>query len=257
MTLRGRRTSGRDKTAPSAFSIQHHRQRLRRSTGPIRPHRAKAGGQKPPNASSPSCSKNASRSREKMRQGRNFRTVLYTVRWCDPFAEALRGRSRERPDHARRQSSDTAVASGARAAGSGLFPRTGRGPAPHAPALGDRLHALPSSIPHLTRSALLPSAPWRPAPAGHRRRQTFERYPIGRLHIGIAEVQTTEGKPGQVRGRPTRCDGGQKHRTLEAVSCRVQAILTDNGMSSKTGDLSQPGLGCAQLMCLIPIIMIM
>lgn len=66
--------------------------------------------------------------------------------------------------------------------------------------LDDCLYALQPSIPHLTRSALhrclrrhgisrLPDVE-RDRP----RRQEFKRYPIGFFHIGIAQVQTAEGK---------------------------------------------------------------
>jgi hypothetical protein len=66
--------------------------------------------------------------------------------------------------------------------------------------LDDCLYALQPTIPHLTRSALhrclqrhgisrLPDVE-----GDKPRQQRFKRYPIGFLHIDIAEVQTAEGK---------------------------------------------------------------
>ena len=47
-------------------------------------------------------------------------------------------------------------------------------------------------------AAPLPATPWHLPSAGHRRRkpkrQRFKRYPIGFIHVDIAEVQTAEGK---------------------------------------------------------------
>jgi len=59
--------------------------------------------------------------------------------------------------------------------------------------LDDCLYALQPSIPHLTRSALHRCL--QPDIEGDKpKRQRFKRYPIGFFHIGIAEVQTAEGK---------------------------------------------------------------
>src|ERR1700760_3880739 len=65
--------------------------------------------------------------------------------------------------------------------------------------LDDCLYALQATIPHLTRSSLhrlfqrhaisrLPSV------EGSRPRQRFKTYPLGYVHIDIAEVSTAEGK---------------------------------------------------------------
>jgi hypothetical protein len=65
--------------------------------------------------------------------------------------------------------------------------------------LDDCLYALQATVPHLTRSSLhrffkrhaisrLPSA------EGTRRRRRFQAYPLGYVHVGLAEVWTNEGK---------------------------------------------------------------
>jgi hypothetical protein len=75
--------------------------------------------------------------------------------------------------------------------------------------LDDCLYALQATIPHLTRSSLhrclqrhgmisrLPEVTGdKPA------KQPFKRYPIGYVHIDIAEVRTEEGKLHLVNGPP-------------------------------------------------------
>lgn len=141
--------------------------------------------------------------------------------------------SRERHDHVRRQSSNTAIASFARAAEPGARDQSedggevaqagdGRGyedrangtavhragrsrgsddrgiSSPHA--FGRLPYALQPSIPHLTRSALHRCLQRHgisrlPDVEGDKpKREKFKRYPIGFFHIDIAEVQTAEGK---------------------------------------------------------------
>src|SRR6056297_752431 len=117
--------------------------------------------------------------------------------------------------------------------------------------LDDCLYALQPSIPSLTRSSLhrclqrhgisrLPDV------AGDKpKRQKFKRYPIGFLHINIAEVQTAEGKLYLFVGidrtskfAVTQLVEKTDRRTaweflqhmLEAVPYQVHTILTDNGI---------------------------
>ncbi len=80
---------------------------------------------------------------------------------------------------------------------------------------------------------------------GKPKRRKFKRYPIGFFHIGIAEVQTAEGKlflfVGMHRTSKfavTQLVESADRRTareflqhmLEAVPCEVHTILTDNGI---------------------------
>ena len=65
--------------------------------------------------------------------------------------------------------------------------------------LDDCLHALQPSIPHLTRSSLhrclhRHDTSCLPGMEGDKPKKKFKRYPIGYVHIDIAELHTTEGK---------------------------------------------------------------
>lgn len=144
------------------------------------------------------------------------------------------GTSRERHDHARRPSSNTAIASFARGAepGTGDQSQDGgkvaqagdsrgsedraEGPSFNDPAqdeeaaivafrrhtllpLDDCLYALQPSIPHLSRSALhrclqRHGISCLPDIEGDKRKRQRQRYQIGFFHMDIAKVQTAEGK---------------------------------------------------------------
>jgi hypothetical protein len=117
--------------------------------------------------------------------------------------------------------------------------------------LDDCLHALPPTIPNLTRSSLH-RCPRRhgisrsPDVEGDRpARRTFKAYPTGYVHIDIAEVQTAEGKLSlhvaidrtskfafvQVVRKTGRTSASAFLMALiEAVPYRIHAVLTDNGI---------------------------
>jgi transposase InsO family protein len=125
--------------------------------------------------------------------------------------------------------------------------------------LDDCLYALQPTLPHLTRSSLhrclqrhgisrLPDTDG-DAP----RRAKFKRYPIGFLHIDIAEVRTEEGRLYllvaidrtskfafvALHEKVTRRVAGNFLRALvEAVPYKVHTVLTDNGthLTEPTGD---------------------
>ena len=117
--------------------------------------------------------------------------------------------------------------------------------------LDDCLYALQATIPHLTRSSLhrclqrhdisrLPEIKGEAAP-----KKKFKQYPIGYLHIDIAEVRTEEGKlylfvaidrtskvcyaelHEQAR-RATACDF--LRAVIDAFPYQIHTILTDNGI---------------------------
>jgi len=115
--------------------------------------------------------------------------------------------------------------------------------------LDDCLYALQATIPHLTRSSLhrlfqrhaincLPSA------EGSRPRQKFKAYPIGYLHIDLAEVSTEEGRLylfvaidrvskfafAELHDRATRRIAADfLRRLVERVPYAIHTVLTDNG----------------------------
>ncbi len=194
--------------------------------------------------------------------------------------------SRQRHDHARSPSSNTAIASFARGAEQGTRhqPQDGakwrkretvedRKTGPKEPrstvvteadeamivafrrhtllTLDDCLYALQPSIRHLTRSALHRCLQRHdisrlPEVEGDKpKRQKFKRYPIGLLHIDIAEVQTAEGKlhlfvaidrtsklavAQLVETADRRTAWEFLERVLEAVPYKIHTILTDKGI---------------------------
>ena len=117
--------------------------------------------------------------------------------------------------------------------------------------LDDCLYALQPSIPNLTRPNLhrclqrhgisrLPKIEGdRPA------KKTFKKYPIGYVHIDIAEVQTEEGKLylfvaidrtskfayAELHERATRMLAKEfMEQLIKAVPYKIHTILTDNGI---------------------------
>jgi transposase InsO family protein len=115
--------------------------------------------------------------------------------------------------------------------------------------LDDCLYALQATIPHLTRSSLhrlfqrhdisrLPSV------EGDKPKKRFKEYPIGYVHIDIAEVRTGDGKLymfvaidrvtkfafAELHERATRRTAADfLRRLIEAVPYRIHIVLTDNG----------------------------
>ncbi len=115
--------------------------------------------------------------------------------------------------------------------------------------LDDCLYALQPTIPHLTRSSLhrlfqryeisrLPSV------EGDKPRKKFKTYPIGYIHIDIAEVWTEEGKLymfvaidrvskfafADLHERATRRIAADfLRRLIELVPYKIHTVLTDNG----------------------------
>ena len=129
--------------------------------------------------------------------------------------------------------------------------------------LDDCLYALQSTLPHLTRSSLhrclqrhgisrLPDTEGdKPS------RSKFKRYPIGDLHIDIAEVRIEQGKLHlfvaidrtskfafvELHEKATRRIAANFLRTLSAaVPYRIHTVLTDNGthFTEPTGDGCTP-----------------
>jgi len=115
--------------------------------------------------------------------------------------------------------------------------------------LDDCLYALQATIPHLTRSSLhrlfqrhgisrLPSVEDPPA------RRQFKAYPLGYVHIDLAEVSTEEGKLylfvaidrvskfafAELHGQASRRVAADfLRRLVEHVPYRIHTVLTDNG----------------------------
>jgi hypothetical protein len=115
--------------------------------------------------------------------------------------------------------------------------------------LDDCLYALQATIPHLTRSALhrllqrhgisrLPSLEGPPP------RRQFRAYPLGYIHIDMAEVWTEEGKLylfvavdrvskfafAELHERASRRVAADfLRRLVERVPYRIHTVLTDNG----------------------------
>lgn len=120
--------------------------------------------------------------------------------------------------------------------------------------LDDCLYALQATIPRLTRSSLhrlfqrhgisrLPSI------EGDRPRKRFKDYPIGYVHIDIAEVRTEDGKLhmfvaidrvtkfafAELHERATRRTAADfLCRLIEAVPYKIHTVLTDNGTQFTT-----------------------
>jgi transposase InsO family protein len=115
--------------------------------------------------------------------------------------------------------------------------------------LDDCLYALQATIPHQTRSSLhrlfqrhgisrLPSV------EGDKPKKRFKEYPIGYVHIDIAEVRTEDGKLhmfvaidrvtkfafAELHERATRRTAADfLRRLIEAVPYKIHTVLTDNG----------------------------
>jgi len=126
--------------------------------------------------------------------------------------------------------------------------------------LDDCLYALQASIPHLTRSSLhrlfqrhdisrLPSV------EGDKPKKGFREYPVGYIHIDIAEVRTEDGKLHMFVAidRVTKFTFAELHelatrrtaadflrRLIEAVPYKIHTVLTDNGTHFTT-----PGNVCS------------
>ena len=120
--------------------------------------------------------------------------------------------------------------------------------------LDDCLYALQATIPHLTRSSLhrlfqrhginrLPNV------EGEKPKKRFRDYPIGYVHIDIAEVRTEEGKLhlfvaidrvskfafAELHPRATRRAAAEfLARLIDAVPYRIHTVLTDNGTQFTT-----------------------
>ena len=123
--------------------------------------------------------------------------------------------------------------------------------------LDDCLYALQASIPHLTRSSLHRCLQRHgisrlPEVAGDKpKRKAFKKYPIGYVHIDIAEVRTEEGKG--MTGHPfylfvaidrtsklayAELHKSQKRaiavgflvRLIKRMPYRIHTVLTDNGI---------------------------
>jgi transposase-like protein len=115
--------------------------------------------------------------------------------------------------------------------------------------LDDCLYALQATIPHLTRSSLHRLLQRHginrlPTTSGARPRQAFRAYPVGYIHIDLAEVWTEEGKLylfvaidrvskfafAELHDRATRRVAADfLRRLLEHVPYRIHTVLTDNG----------------------------
>lgn len=117
--------------------------------------------------------------------------------------------------------------------------------------LDDCLYALQASIPHLTRSSLhrclvRHGISRLPAMEGKKSsRKTFKHYPLGYVHIDIAEVRTEEGKLylfvaidrtskvayAELHPSATKLIAAQFLRNLiEAMPYQLHTVLTDNGI---------------------------
>ena len=126
--------------------------------------------------------------------------------------------------------------------------------------LDDCLYALQATIPHLTRSSLhrlfqrhdisrLPSV------EGDKPKKRFKTYPIGYVHIDIAEVRTEDGKLymfvaidrvtkfafAELHERATRRAAADfLRRLIDALPYKIHTVLTDNGTHFTT-----PGNKCS------------
>jgi transposase InsO family protein len=117
--------------------------------------------------------------------------------------------------------------------------------------LDDCLYALQPTLPHLTRSSLHRCL-WRhgisrlPEAVGDKpNRKKFKAYPIGYVHIDIAEIQTAEGKlylyvaidrtskfvfVQVVRKTGRTSASGFLMALIAAVPYKIHTVLTDNGI---------------------------
>lgn len=116
--------------------------------------------------------------------------------------------------------------------------------------LDDCLYALQPSIPHLTRSSLHRCLQRHdisrlPGMEGDKPKKKFKRYPIGYVHIDIAELRTAEGKLYmfvaidrtskfafvRLEKKAGKMAAAQFLRDLiAALPYRIHTILTDNGI---------------------------
>ena len=115
--------------------------------------------------------------------------------------------------------------------------------------LDDCLYALQATIPHLTRSSLhrlfqRHAVSCLPTAEGTRPRRKFKAYPMGYIHVDLAEVWTQEGKLylfvaidrvskfayAELHERAThRIAADFLRRLIERVPYRIHTVLTDNG----------------------------
>jgi transposase InsO family protein len=115
--------------------------------------------------------------------------------------------------------------------------------------LDDCLYALQATVPHLTRSSLhrlfqRHAVSRLPTVEGSRPRRKFKVYPIGYIHMDLAEVWTQEGKLylfvaidrvskfafAELHGRATRRIAADFLRKLVAhVPYQIHTVPTDNG----------------------------
>jgi hypothetical protein len=115
--------------------------------------------------------------------------------------------------------------------------------------LDDCLYALQATIPHLTRSSLhrlfqRHGINRLPGVEGPPQRRQFKAYPLGYIHIDLAEVWTEEGKVylfvaidrvskfafAELHERASRRIAADfLRRLVECVPYRVHTVLTDNG----------------------------
>ena len=120
--------------------------------------------------------------------------------------------------------------------------------------LDDCLYALQASIPHLTRSSLhrlfqRHGISRVPSVEGDKPRKRFKDYPLGYVHIDIAEVRTEDGKLhmfvaidrvtkfafAELHERATRRVAAEfLKRLIEAVPYKIHTVLTDNGTQFTT-----------------------
>ena len=116
-------------------------------------------------------------------------------------------------------------------------------------ALDDCLYALQATIPHLTRSSLhrcfqRHAISRLPSTEGDKPRPKFKTYPIGYVHIDIAEVRTEEGKLfifvavdrvskfafAELHERATRRVAADfLQRLINVLPYAIHTVLTDNG----------------------------
>ena len=134
--------------------------------------------------------------------------------------------------------------------------------------LDDCLYAVQATIPHLTRSSLhrllvrhdiscLPDVD-----GDKPKRKKFKPYPIGYLHIDIAEVRTEDGKLYmfvaidrtskftyvELHPRTTKMIAAEFLRqTLKALPYKIHTILTDNGIQLTNRKKETPRLSSISL----------
>lgn len=116
--------------------------------------------------------------------------------------------------------------------------------------LDDCLYALQATIPHLTRSSLHRCLQRHgisrlPEVDGDKPRKAFKRYPIGYVHVDIAEVRTQEGKLYLFVAIDRTCKfafaqlhqaanvktaAGFLEALVAAIPYQIHTVLTDNGI---------------------------